>query len=33
LGRLPRLEPLTAETLEVAFREAFRRRAFGLIID
>jgi dethiobiotin synthetase len=33
LGRLPRLEPLTAETLETAFREAFRRRAFGLIAD
>jgi dethiobiotin synthetase len=33
LGRLPRLDPLTAETLESAFRAAFRRRAFGLIVD
>jgi dethiobiotin synthetase len=33
LGRLPRLDPLTAETLEAAFRAVFRRRAFGLIVD
>jgi dethiobiotin synthetase len=33
LGRLPRLMPLTAETLEMAFRAVFRRRAFGLIVD
>ena len=28
LGRLPRLEPLTAETLAAAFRVAFRRKDF-----
>jgi dethiobiotin synthetase len=33
LGRLPRLEPLTAESLQTAFRAVFRRRAFGLIVE